>query len=177
MATFIGKPCKKGHTLRYSNHPTKACVECQRERSAVYSRTIRSDAQIQVGDSFGKLRVVGVAHGGRRGKSWLCRCACGAERTCLGGWLLRGSVTQCDSCKTAFQMSESNPYKSQATERNIKNLTAILQEATSPLTRSQLRAKVRMSEERLYDCISALYDNRRLKVGYFQDERTYALAA
>lgn len=31
---FVGEPCRRGHSLRYS--ATKACVECQSERNATY---------------------------------------------------------------------------------------------------------------------------------------------
>lgn len=184
MATFIGKPCKKcGGCERYESG-FRPCVTCVKKRSArvqksqTTERVRKPQGILLMGDVFGKLTVTAYAGSGAgRGSFWLCRCECGNERTCLSSVLLRGKAVQCVPCGTAYVEDPDAPYLSLATSRGLENVIEILSKARAPLTRSELKARARMSDEKLYDCVATLLDDRRLKVGYYREERTYALAA
>ena len=52
------------------------------------------------GKVFGKIRVIGFSHiGKRRASKWLCVCDCGKQKVCDGTNLSRGNIKSCGCAK------------------------------------------------------------------------------
>lgn len=69
------------------------------------------------GDVFGRLTVICLVKGPRRGRFFLCKCRCGREITKYAGHLLNGSAVSCgcahfiDPANTTHGMSHTPEYR------------------------------------------------------------------
>jgi hypothetical protein len=69
----------------------------------------------RTGSRFGRWLVVGYAGKRKNDHTWLCKCDCGTERTCLAGMLASGKSKSCGCQKAAaISRSRSKPNRDTA---------------------------------------------------------------
>lgn len=73
------------HTVQLGAKKSPPCRNCEQ---------IARVAEF-VGRRFGRLTVIGFAHGNEKGRFWLCRCNCGKEVTPRESNLLSGRSASC----------------------------------------------------------------------------------
>lgn len=129
------------------------------------------------GKRFGRLLIdskVGFESGRNKGSIWKCICDCGAVQLYFSRALIQ--VKECESCAIATRANRKpirGDWDFKFSDHNILKITRLL--AKGAQTREDLHKNLKINEDQLYDCLTVMFDEKRIRTFHSGRGRVYCL--